>query len=325
MRRREFIAAIGAASIAWPVVGSAQQPQQVRRVGALLTVADSRLSGAFIGELEKLGWIEGRNIHIEARFHAGDLDRMQAYAAELVGLSPDVILATSPIEAKVLRQETSTVPIVFAAGVDPVSQGVADSLAHPGGNITGCSTFEFSLGGKWVQSLKEIAPNVKRIGVVFNPQTVPYIDSIVHSIDVAAGPLGVGVSAIPVLDSAGLERAVVSWAQEPGSGMIFPPDIFLSARIKAIIALAARYRLPAVYSVPAYAKFGGLLAYGPDFVDNYRRAARLVDRILRGARPSDLPIEQPTRFVLAINLKTAKELGLDVNASLLGGADEVIE
>ena len=325
MRRREFIAAIGTASIAWPVAGIAQQSDRLRRIGALLTVVDSRLSDAFIRELATFGWTEGRNVHIEARFHEGDPDRMRAYAAELVRLSPDVILATSPIEAKVLRQETSVIPIVFAAGVDPVSQGVVDSLAHPGGNITGCSTFEFSLGGKWVQSLKEIAPNVKRIGVVFNPQTAPYFQSIVHSIDVAAAPLQLGISSIPVQDSAELERALVSWAQQPDSAMIFAPDIFLSSRVKAIIALAARYRLPAVYAVPAYAKFGGLLAYGPDFVDNYRRAARLVDRILKGARPADLPIEQPTRFVLAINLTTARQLGLDVGASLLASADEVIE
>lgn len=325
MKRRDFIAAVGVASIGWPSGGSAQQPDRVRRIGALLTVADSQLSDAFIRELEKFGWIEGRNIHIEWRFHAGDPDRMRAYAAELVGLSPDVILATSPIEAKVLRQETSIFPIVFAAGVDPVSQGVVDSLAHPGGNITGCSTFEFSLGGKWVQSLREIAPNVRRIGIVFNPQTAPYIESIVHSTEVAAVPARVTISAIPVLDVAELERAVASWAQEPDGAVIFAPDVSLSAKVKAAIALVARYRLPAVYAVPAYAKFGGLLAYGPAFLDNYRRAARLIDRILKGARPSDLPIEQPTRFVLAINLKTAKQLGLDVTPSLLAQADEVIE
>jgi putative ABC transport system substrate-binding protein len=325
MRRREFIAAIGAVSIGWPIGASAQQPDRVRRIGALLTGVDSQLSDAFVRELEKLGWVEGRNIHIEMRLHAGDPDRMRAYAAELVNLSPDVILATSPIEAKVLRQETGVIPIVFAAGVDPVSQGVVDSLAHPGGNITGCSTFEFSLGGKWVQTLKEIAPDIKRIGMVFNPQTAPYIQSIVHSVEVAAAPLRLEISAKPVRDTTELERAVASWARESGSAMIFPPDIFLSANVKAIVALVAEYRLPAIYSVPAYARFGGLLAYGPDFFDNYRRAAHLVDRILRGDKPSDLPIEQPVRFVLTINLKTAKQLGLNVGAALLARADEVIE
>jgi len=325
MKRREFIAAIGAASLGWPIGGNAQQPDRLPRIGALLTGVDTQLSDAFAGELATLGWSEGRNIHIEKRLHGGDRDRMRAYAAELVRLSPDVILATSPIEAKVLRQETGTIPIVFAAGVDPVSQGVVDSLAHPGGNITGCSTFEFSLGGKWVQTLEEIAANVRRIGIVYNPQTAPYIESIVHSVEAAAIPLDLSISAKPVQDIAELERAVAAWAQEPGSAMIFPPDIFLSAKIKAIIAMVAQYRLPAIYFVPAYAKFGGLLAYGPDFIDNYRRAARLVDRILRGEKPSDLPIEQPVKFVLTINLATAKQLGLDVVPSLLARADEVIE
>jgi putative ABC transport system substrate-binding protein len=325
MKRREFIAAIGATSIGWSVGASAQQSDRVRLIGALLTGVDTQLIDAFTGELGKLGWIEGRNIHTERRVHAGDSDRMRVYAAELVGLSPDVILATSPIEAKALRRETSTIPIVFAAGVDPISQGVVDSLAHPGGNITGCSTFEFSLGGKWVQSLKEIAPNVKRIGIVFNPLTAPYIESIVRSIEVAATPLTLRISVVPVQDIAELERTMVSQAREPDSAIIFPPDIFLSAKVRAIIALAAQYRLPATYPVPAHAKFGGLLAYGPDFVDNFRRAARLVDRILTGSKPSDLPIEQPTKYLFAINLKTAKELGLDVAPSLLARADEVIE
>jgi len=326
MRRREFVGLLGgAAALGWPSAARAEQPDRVRRIGALLTGVDTQLSDAFTGELEALGWSEGRNIHLEKRLHGGDQDRMRGYAAELVGLAPDVLLATSPIEAKVLRQETGTIPIVFAAGVDPVSQGVVDSLAHPGGNITGCSTFEFSLGGKWVQTLKEIAPRVKRIGMVYNPQTAPYIESILHSVDVAAVPLGVGISARAVQDMAELERAIASRGQEPDSAMIFPPDIFLSANVKAIIALVAQYRLPAIYSVPAYAKFGGLLAYGPDFLDNYRRAARLVDRILKGEKPSDLPVEQPVKFVLAINLKSAKQLGLDVAPSLLARADEVIE
>jgi len=325
MRRREFIAAMGAASMGWPIGVHAELPDRTRRIGALLTGVDTQLSDAFIGELANLGWVEGRNIHLEKRLHGGDSERMRAYAAELVNLSPDVILATSPVEAKVLRQETGVIPIVFAAGVDPVSQGVADSLAHPGGNITGCSTFEFSLGGKWVQTLKEIAPDIRRIGMIFNPQTAPYIESIVHSVQAAAAPLRLEISARPVQDANELERAVASWAQEPGSAVIFPPDIFLSANVKAIVALAAQYRLPAIYSVPAYARFGGLLAYGPDFFDNYRRAAHLVDRILRGEKASDLPIEQPVRFVLTINLKTARQLGLDVSPALLARADEVIE
>lgn len=325
MRRREFIAAIGALPVGWSVRGHAQQPDRVRRIGALLVGVDSKLRDAFVGELDRLGWVDGRNLHIEQRLHGGDPDRLQAYAAELVGLAPDVILATSPIEATALRRATGTIPIVFAAGVDPVSQGLVDSFAHPGGNITGCSTFEFSLGGKWVQSLKEVAPAVRRIGIVFNPQTAPYIDSIVNAVAAAAGPLRLQLRTMPVHDGGELERTIASFAQPPDSAMIFPPDVFLSSKIKAIIALVAQHRLPAVYSVPAYARFGGLLAYGPDFVDNYRRAAGLVDRILKGAKPAELPIEQPTRFMLAINLATAKALGLVVPPALVARADEVSE
>jgi putative ABC transport system substrate-binding protein len=325
MKRRGFMAAsIGAMAIGWPGSGIAQQPDRVRQIGALV-IGTGPLSDEFVRELEKLGWIEGRNIHIELRTHAGDSGRMQAYAGELVRLSPDVILAASPIEAKVLQQETATIPIVFASGVDPVGQGAVDSFAYPGANITGCSSFEFSMGGKWVQSLKEIAPRTRRIGVVFNPQTAPYIESILHSVKFAADPLRVEISAIPVLDLVELERAVALLAQEPDNAMFFPPDVFLSAKVQAIIALVARYRLPAIYPVPAFADFGGLLAYGPNFLDNFRRAAKLVDRILNGVKPADLPVEQPTSFELAINLKTAKDLGLEIPPTLIARADKVIE
>jgi putative ABC transport system substrate-binding protein len=322
MRRRELITGLGAGAVSWPLVVRGQQ--RVRQIGALLLGVIPEFS-AFIHGLETFGWIEGRNTNIEVRTHTGDTDEMHPYAAELVRLSPDVILAATTIEAKALRQETSTIPIVFAAGIDPVNQGIVDSFARPGGNVTGCSSFESSMGGKWVQGLKEMAPDVKHIGIVFNPQTASFTDSIVHSVEAAAGPLQVRISAIPVNDIAELERMVASLAQEPNHAMIVPPDIFLSAKIKAIIALAAQYRLPAAYSVPTFAKYGGLLAYGPDFFENYLRAAKLVDRILKGAKPSDLPIEQPTKFVLAINLKTATALGLTIPPALLLRADEVIE
>jgi ABC-type uncharacterized transport system substrate-binding protein len=325
MKRRAFIGLLGGSAFGWPIAATAQQPSRARLIGALLTGADPQTRDAFVRELEKLGWIEGRNIHIEARVHAGDPDRMRAYTTELIKLSPDVILAATPVEAKILRQETSIIPIVFAAGVDPVSQGIVDSFAHPGGNITGCSSFESSMGGKWLQSLKEIAPNINRVGIVFNPQTAPYILTIVDSVEVAAGPLRLKIVAIPVLDITELERSVGSLAQGSDSAIIFPPDIFLSGKIKTIIELVAQYRLPAVYAVPTYAKFGGLLAYGPDFLDNYRRAATLVNRILKGAKPADLPVEQPTKFELVINLKTAKSLGLEVPLHLQQVADDVIE
>jgi putative ABC transport system substrate-binding protein len=324
MWRREFIGLVGGAA-SWPLAVGAQQSNQLKRIGTLLTGNDPQFGDAFVRELEKLGWIEGRNIHIEARVHTGDTDRMRAHAAELIKLSPDVVLAATPVEAKILRQETGSIPIVFAAGVDPVSQGIVDSFAHPGGNITGCSSFESSLGGKWLQSLKEMAPNISRVGIAFNPQTAPYIQTIIDSVEVAAGPLRLKILAFPVLDISELERSVASLAQGSGSAIIFPPDIFLSGKIKAIIELVAQYRLPAIYAVPAYAKFGGLLAYGPEFLDNYRRAATLIDRILKGAKPADLPVEQPTKFELFINLKTAKSLGLDVPLHLQQVADEVIE
>jgi putative ABC transport system substrate-binding protein len=327
MKRREFMTLFGEATIAavWASGAIAQRSEPVRRIGALSSVGFGLTGAPVFSELEKLGWVEGRNVHIEERLHGGDPDRMRYYAAELVKLSPDVILAFSPVEAKALQQETGTIPIIFVAGVDPVSQGVVDSFAHPGRNVTGCSSFDFSMGGKWVQSLKEIAPNINRIGIVFNPQTAPYIQSIVQSVEFAASPLHVKILAIPVLNNAELDRAITSLAEEPSNALIFPPDIFLIANMLTIIALAAQYRLPAVYPTSGYAKLGGLIAYGPDLFDNYRRSAKLVDLVLKGAKPADLPVEQPTKFELAINLKTAKALGLAVPPTLLGLADVVIE
>ena len=327
MKRREFITLFGGALIAtvWATGTIAQRSGPVRRIGALSSLGFGPLRAPVFSELEKLGWVEGRNVHIEKRLHGGDPDRMRYYAAELVKLSPDVILAFSPVEAQVLQQETSTIPIVFVAGVDPVSQGVVDSFAHPGRNVTGCSSFDFPMGGKWVQILKEIAPNINRIGIVFNPQTAPYMQSIVQSVEFAASPLHVKILAIPVLNDAELDRAITSLAQERDNAMIFPPDIFLITRVRTIIALAAQYRLPVIYTASGYANLGGLIAYGPDFFDNYRRSAKLVDLVLKGAKPADLPVEQPTKFELVINLKTAKALGLAVPPTLLGLADVVIE
>jgi len=328
MKRREFITLFGGATIAtvWASGTIAQRSEPVRRIGALSSSGGFGQTGASVfSELEKLGWLEGRNVHIEKRLHGGDPDRMRYYAAELVKLSPDVILAFSAVEAKVLQQETSTIPIVFVVGIDPVSQGVVDSFAHPGRNVTGCSSFDFSMGGKWVQSLKEIAPNINRIGIVFNPQTAPYMQSIVQSVEFAASQLHAKILAIPVLNDAELDRAITSLAQERDNAMIFPPDIFLITRVRTIIALAAQYRLPVIYTASGYANLGGLIAYGPDFLDNYRRSAKLIDRALKGAKPGDLPVEQPAKFELAINLKTARELGLEIPPTLLARADEVIE
>ena len=324
MKRRNFIALFGGATV-WATGALAQRLGPVRRIGALSSLGFDPLRVPVFSELEKLGWVEGRNIHIEQRLHKGDADTMQAYAAELVKLSPDVILAYSPVEARALQQETGTIPVVFVVGVDPVSQGVVDSFAHPGRNVTGCSTYDFSMAGKWVQSLREIAPTIKRIGIIFNPKAAPYMQSIVHSVESAADLIHVRILAIPVLDDTELHQAIASLAEEPDNAMIVPPDIFLGTKAQAIISLAAQYRLPAVYSSSLFANVGGLIAYGPVISDNYPRAAKLIDRILSGAKPADLPVEQPNRFQMVINLKTAKALGLTVPAMLLAQADEVIE
>jgi putative tryptophan/tyrosine transport system substrate-binding protein len=327
MNRREFTTLSGWATVAtvWATGGIAQRSEPPRRIGALFSGGFGQSGAPVFSELEKLGWVKGRNIHFEERLHQNETVLMRTLAAELVKLSPDVILASSPIEAKALQLETGTVPIVFVIGVDPVSQGVVDSIARPGHNVTGCSSFDFSMGGKWAQTLKEIAPHTKQMGIIFNPQTAPYMPSIVQSVESGAGPLQIKITAIPVLDDAELGQAITSLAHQSDSAMVVPPDIFLSARMQAIVALAAQLRLPAIYPGAPIAKLGGLLAYGPDFSDNYRRAAKLIDRILNGAKPADLPVEQPDKFQMAINLKTAKLLGLTVPPTLLAQADEVIE
>ena len=322
MRRREFIGIVGGAAAAWPFAAPAQG--SVRRIAALLS-GGSDYRQAFTQELHNLGWDDGRNLQITFRSHGGDPDRLRTFATELVRFSPELILAATPIEVKALRRETATMPIVFAAGVDPVSQGIVDSFARPGGNTTGCSSFEFSMGGKWVQGLSEINPHIQHIAIPFNPETAPYIHSILRSVEAAATAIKTETTAVPVQNVAEIKHLLKSLSEKPGSAVIFPPDIFISAKIKEIIELVAEHKLIAVYAVPAFAASGGLMAYGPDLVDNYRRAARLVDRILKGAKPADLPVEQPTKFELVINLKTAKALGLDLPPMLLARADEVID
>jgi len=327
MKRREFITLCGGATVGtvWTTGTIAQGSDRTRRIGALFSGGFGQSGAPVFGELEKLGWVSGRNVQIEERLHQSDSARMRAFAAELVKLSPDLILVSSPIEVKALQLETSTVPIVFVIGVDPVSQGAVDSLAYPGHNVTECSSYDVSMDGKWVQSLKEIAPNTKRMGIIFNQQTAPYMRSILDPVESGAAPLHIEIIAIPVLDDAELSQAITSLAQQSDSAMVVPPDIFLSTKMQAIVAWAAQFRLPAIYPAAPIAKMGGLLAYGPDFSDNYRRVAKLIDRILNGAKPSDLPVEQPNKFQMAINLKTAKLLGLTVPPTLLAQADEVIE
>jgi len=280
---------------------------------------------AFFEALQNFGWMDGRNLRIDSRFAAGKIERLPVYAAELVALSPDVIVAISPLEVKAARQQTLTIPIVFALAADPVSQGIVESLARPGGNITGFSSFEFSMGGKWLEMFQEIAPKVRRVAPVFNPETAPYMDAFLRSVQATAASFRMEVFGAPVHDVPEMERLFAQLGSEPGNGLIFPPDIFTSTRIQAIPSMVAQFGLPAVYSGPGVARLGGLLGYGPNLTDNFRRAASYVDRILKGAKPADLPVQAPTKFQLAVNLKTATALGLTIPESFLLRADEVIE
>jgi putative tryptophan/tyrosine transport system substrate-binding protein len=328
MKRREFIALAGGAVVAWPRAARAQQSRLIRRVGALyFSSRDGVLKyhQAFLEELRHLGWTEGGNIQPDVRFAAGDSDRLGVFATELVGFSPEVVVASSPLEVRAVQQQTRSIPIVFTAAVDPVSQGLVGSIRHPGGNVTGCSSFEFSMGGKWVELLKEIAPNTARVAVIFNPKTAPYIEEILRSIEVAAAASAVKVVAAPIHDDHEMEIVIGRLASEPSTALILPPDIFTSAKRHQIVALAAQHPVPAIYSVPSFTEVGGLLAYGPDLFDNYRRTATYVDRILKGANPAELPVEAPIKFLLVVNLTTAKALGLAIPPSLLARADEVIE
>jgi putative ABC transport system substrate-binding protein len=326
--RREFIAGFGSAA-AWQLAAVAQQPDAVRRVGFLHTLAqndpETQARGAMLREaLAQLGWTE-RNVRIEQRFADGDSDQLQAYAGELVGSAPDVIVASSTPALAALRQVTRAIPIVFCVVSDPAGQGFVASLARPGGNITGFSFVDFPMLGKWVETLQEIAPGVKRITLMFNPQTAPYYPVFLRDFGQTASPLGGELSAIPVRDEADIEVAVSTLAREPGNGVIAAPDPFINRRRASVIALAERYRLPVIYGVRYFAKEGGLISYGPDTLDIVRRSASYVDRVLRAERPGELPVQSPTKYELLINRKTAAALGLAVPMALRVRANEVIE
>jgi putative ABC transport system substrate-binding protein len=331
MRRREFIKLLGSAAAAWPRAASSQQPERMRRIGALIPLAESDAEAqtevtAFREGLQQLGWMDGRNARIDIRWAAGDVGRIRTYAKELVALQPDVILArTTPVTAALL-QETRTIPIVFVGPSDPVGAGFAASMARPGGNATGFTNVEASLGGKWVEVLKEINPRIARIAVMFDPKTSPSGGAFyLHLVQDAARSIAVETIAIPVHNAAEIERAIETFARELHGGLLVQPDVTTHNNRALIISLAARHRLPAVYAYPYYVTEGGLAAYGVDVVDLYRRAATYVDRILRGEKPDQLAVQAPVKFDLAINLKTAKSLGLDVPPTLLARADEVIE
>jgi ABC-type uncharacterized transport system substrate-binding protein len=331
MRRREFFTLLGGVAAAWPLAAHAQQPDRMRRIGVLMNVAASDPEGEFqvatlVLQLKQRGWTEGRNVQFDYRWAAGDVDRMRAFAKELVELQPDVILARSTPATAALKRETQTIPIVFVGVSDPVGEGFVASVARPGAHLTGFTNVESSLGGKWLEMLKEIAPGITSVALIFNPETAPGGGSYyLRLIESAAPSLAVALTRAPVHDPAEIGPALAILAREPSVGLIVLPDALTNVHRELIISQAARYRLPALYAFRYMAAEGGLMSYGIDLVDLFRRAASYVDRILKGAKPADLPVQLPTKYELVINLKTAKALGLTVPLIMQMTADEVIE
>jgi putative ABC transport system substrate-binding protein len=328
MKRREFIALLGGAA-AWPLTARAQQTERMRRIGVLMNLAGDDPESpvrvaAFAQGLQELGWIVGRNVRIDTRWVGINVDRSRSYATELVALAPDVILASGTPSVMALLQATRTVPIVFANVIDPVGSGFVESLAKPGGNATGFSMFEYGISGKWLELLKEIAPRVTRVAVLRDPAFASGGGQL-GALQAVASSFGVELSPIGVRDASEIERAVTAFARSPNGGLIVTGSTLAVAHRDLIITLAARHQLPAVYAQRYIVAGGGLISYGPDSIDPFRRAASYVDRILKGEKPADLPVQAPTKYELVINLKTAKTLGLEVPPTLLARADEVIE
>jgi putative tryptophan/tyrosine transport system substrate-binding protein len=329
MRRREFIALVGGAAAAWPVTAWAQQTE-MRRLGVLMAVtesdADARKGISILQEsLQKLGWKDGNNIRIDYRWGNANPDRIQDLAKELVDLQPDVLVGHSTPSAKGLLKQTQTIPIVLLSVTDPLGQGLVSSLSHPGGNITGFSDFEVSLGTKWLEILKQMVPGVRRVTAMFNPETAPYYGLYLQSIDAGTSLLGIESIPIQVHSEADIENVIRKVGGEPDSGLFVLPDSHNKVHRKRIIELTAQHRLPAVYFLRYFTTDGGLISYGPDEMDLFRRTAGYVDQILRGARPSDLPVQQPAKFELVINLTTAKALGLTIPPGILSIADDLVE
>lgn len=329
MRRRDFVKGIAGSATVWPLAARAQQPERPRRVGVLMPWLENDPLGkasmtAFARALGRLGWAEGKNIRIDYRFAAAVPARFETYAAELVGLSPDAILAASSAAVEALRRQTHTVPIVFLLVTDPVGQGFVQGLARPGGNITGFGTIDAPLMGKWLQLLKEIAPRVTRVAVIFNPDTALFAPSLNRAIVTAAPFLGMTMTLSPVHDDAAVEEALAAQARQPGGGLIILPESFTTSHRDVIIRAAARNSLPAIGGT-GFSEAGGLISYWYNVIDLYAHAASYIDRILNGANPADLPVQYPTTFGLVINLKTAKALGITVPQSLLAQADKVVE
>jgi putative ABC transport system substrate-binding protein len=329
IRRREFITLLGGAAAAWPLAARAQQGDRVRRIGVLMELDEDDPAwktrhSAFVQALAGLGWTEGRNVRMDLRSYYADTNRIQALAQELVGLQPDIILATSTVATVALQRETRTIPIVFASVSDPVATGIVSRLDRPSGNTTGFVNLEASLGGKWIELLSEIAPGLKRAAFMFNPDMAP--GSIyIPSLETAARSLKVEPIIAHIHSDAEIETAIIALGREPGGGLVVMPDVFAQVHRASIISAAARNHVPAVYWQSDFARDGGLLSYGIDVADNFRRAATYVDRILRGEKPGDLPVQLPTKFEMIVNLKTAKALGLVVPPLMLARADEVIE
>jgi len=331
MQRREFITLIGGVAVATPLVARAQQPDQMRRVGVLMAYGETdpeakALLAEFMQGLSELGWTDGRNLRLDVRWASPDSDAMRTYAKELVALNPDVILADTTAVTAAFQRETQTIPIVFSIVANPVGSGFVASLPRPGGNITGLGLVEASFASKWLELLTQIAPSVKRAAIMFNPDTAPYIRStFLPSFEVAAQSFKVTLILSPVRSDAEIETAITALGGKPGGGLLLMPDNFVEIHRAWIVSLAARNNVPTISQSAVIARDGGLLSYAADFRDIFRRAARYVDSILRGAKPSELPVQMPIKYLMVINLKTAKALGLTVSPTLLVAADEVIE
>jgi putative ABC transport system substrate-binding protein len=330
MRRREFITLLGGAAASWPLAAQAQQFNRVRRLGVLMGWVESDPAGqgqlkAFRASLTKFGWTESDNLKIEVRW-GGDSERTRMLAKELVGMRPDAILSVTTLATSAVAQETHTIPIVFAIVADPIGNGFVASLAKPGGNMTGFAALDPTMGGKWIELLKEIAPRTVRVALLFNPATAMPFQFMMPSIETAASSFAIEVRAAPVRDKDEFEKIISTQAHPPGGGLVVMPDVFNTRNRDLIIALAAKYGVPAIYFNPTYfAESGGLIGYSDDYEEQCRLAAGYIDRILKGEQPGDLPVQNPTKYQLIINLKTAKALGLTIPPALFARADEVIE
>jgi putative ABC transport system substrate-binding protein len=330
MQRREFITLLGASTFAWPLAARAQHATGMRRVAFLHPYAENDAEVlarviAFREGLEALGWTENRNVRIENRYSGGDLGRIRAYATELVHSAPHLIVGSGTPITAALKEATSTIPIIFNLVNDPVGQGFVASLSRPGGNVTGFTFIDFPLIGKWLEMIKEIAPGVRHVALMFDPDTTPFYPAFLHELEAANKSLAVELSASPVHNEAEVEAAITALAGEPGGSLIAAPDAFINNHRQVIMTLTERHRLPAVYGFRQFAREGALISYGPDTADMVRRSAGYVDRILKDERPADLPVQAPTKYELVINLKTAKAIGLEIPPALLAHADEVIE